>query len=218
MGRTAGFKRHVLCMVSNFVEGAMSRVVYHFTDTARLPWIIKAAELRPESTAWVGDGWPAEDYFWATTNDWGEPSAASNVGRFLPTVYPWVDTPRHVRFTLSDDDFEILDCETIGRAAWGPRYRRLKRDVEKIGLAIEAVSKDWRVRIDPLPLSRVIRIATRAAEDDPGIYPWVPFKRQDLYPAGGGLCVNVAGTLYGSTRKKGVHGEWIYTPIRERRS
>jgi hypothetical protein len=187
--------------------------VYHHTDTVCLPWIIQAAELRPANTAWCND-WPDEDFLWTTVNNWDEPSAATTTGRSLINPYSLVK-PRRVRFTLSADDFGPFDREIVVRH-WGPQWEHMLHDIEEGDRSLGSFIKDWRVRIGPLPLSRVIRIETRDVplDDEPIYRKWVPFKRQSrLYRVGDGLCVNIAGTLYGSSRKQNERGVWIYTPI-----
>ena len=56
----------------------MSEVVYHFTNSARLPWIIETCELRPGLNR-VGD-YPNPDFLWATTNQLGDNTASGMSG------------------------------------------------------------------------------------------------------------------------------------------
>jgi hypothetical protein len=185
--------------------------VYHFTDTARLPWILKAGVLLPGQLA--KEGWVVIDFLWATTSAQGEDTAASACGWYLTRAHYW-DCTREVRITLAAEDFEPWGLEIFKRhPLWQPAFdepetlehiERLKR---QCGLA---ATKKWRVRIDPLPLSRVIRIDIRL-----GLDRW---KRFDMTTgvhlvANGGLCVDIDGALYGSTRQQSAQGIWRYKVI-----
>ena len=76
----------------------MDRTVYHFTDTARLPWILQSGELRPGANR-IG-GFPHPDFLWATTSERGARSAAASMQGFRTGL------TRMVRFILHADDFE----------------------------------------------------------------------------------------------------------------
>jgi hypothetical protein len=50
--------------------------LYHFTNTARLLWIVGAKELRPNCNQ-IG-GFPSPDFLWATTRSQGDRTASGN--------------------------------------------------------------------------------------------------------------------------------------------
>jgi hypothetical protein len=54
----------------------MTQLVYHFTSTAHLPWIIDAGELRAGANK-VGR-FPDPDFLWATTCEAGDDTATGN--------------------------------------------------------------------------------------------------------------------------------------------
>jgi hypothetical protein len=62
--------------IRNKSEEALQARVYHFTDTARLPWIIQTGELRPDPHR-LG-GFPA-DFVWATLNAGGDRTSAAGL-------------------------------------------------------------------------------------------------------------------------------------------
>jgi hypothetical protein len=72
--------------------------VYHFTDTARLPWILRSGELRPGANR-VG-GYPDPDFLWATVDSRGARSASGGGQGYREGLV------RLVRFTLRAEDFE----------------------------------------------------------------------------------------------------------------
>ena len=54
----------------------MTSRLYHFTDTAHLPWIFMAGELRPGLNR-IGN-YPSPEFVWATTDARGDRSAAAS--------------------------------------------------------------------------------------------------------------------------------------------
>jgi hypothetical protein len=67
--------------------------VFHFTDTARLPWILATGELRPGRNA-IWD-FPSADFLWATTDARGDRTASVD-RKALRKGFT-----REVRFTLT---------------------------------------------------------------------------------------------------------------------
>src|SRR5262245_16793805 len=134
--------------------------VYHFSDTARLPWIMSTGELRPDANA-VG-GYPSPEFVWATSEARGSRTAAGGARGYRE------DKVRLVRFTLDVADFEPW-------SGIGARYPTWTPD-QIAQLEASAVAKGddpatWWCRVDPLPLARVILIETRAYRG-PGWQPW----------------------------------------------
>src|ERR1700676_2854472 len=74
--------------------------VYHFTDTARLPWILESGELRVDRGAIAK--YPTK-FVWATTLHNGDHTCSSLAGDQTPFKRGW---HRLVRFTFHSDEFD----------------------------------------------------------------------------------------------------------------
>jgi hypothetical protein len=116
--------------------------VYHFTDTARLPWILDAGELRAGANV-VGN-FPDPDFIWVTTCEAGDDTAAGN----RRTVGFRSGARYFVRFTLRDEDFEPWPDITRNYPAWTAS--------EVVRLEGRAAHPErnpalWRARVAPLP-------------------------------------------------------------------
>jgi hypothetical protein len=126
--------------------------LYHFTDTVRLPWILKSGELRPGKNQ-LG-GFPDPDFLWATTSPVGDRSATCS-GGLCAELYRAGKT-RLVRFTLREDDF----------TRWRDIVRVFPAWTAKHVARLERVAKDspaaWWCRAEPLPSSRWVGIETRS--------------------------------------------------------
>jgi hypothetical protein len=72
-------------------------MIYHFTDSARLPWILHDGHLNPGRCR-LG-GFPDPDFLWATTSPRGDRTASGGIGGYREGV------TRLVRITLPLDDF-----------------------------------------------------------------------------------------------------------------
>ncbi len=127
----------------------MAMTVYHFTCTARLPWIVEAMELRPGRNQ-IG-GYPV-DFLWATTNLQGDRTAAAMQGyRTSLTAL--------VRLTLHAEDFELWPAILERFPQWTPEHvHRLEAAARRRG---ETNFGHWRVRAEPLPLRRVISVEAK---------------------------------------------------------
>ncbi|HEX9231343.1 MAG TPA: hypothetical protein VF869_05515 [Jatrophihabitantaceae bacterium] len=138
--------------------------VYHFTDTARLPWILTAGELRPGRNR-VG-GFPSPDFLWATTDERGDrTSALSRQGLRRGMV-------RAVRFTLAAEDFEPWPQAHTRFPQWTPdQVARLERLVREQGVSPLC----WRCRVDSLAANRWLKIETRTYTT-----PWTAFDHGDI--------------------------------------
>jgi len=99
--------------------------LYHHTDSARLPWILRDQSLKPGNNN-IGD-FP-DDFLWATPDPMGDPTASSPVAKYK---YRDGDIAA-VRFTLSATDF----APCVSRALAGaPHLNPGKRRHEDGGLA-----------------------------------------------------------------------------------
>jgi hypothetical protein len=120
--------------------------VYHFTCAARLPWIVASGELRPGRNQ-LGK-YPDPDFLWATTNPRGDRTASAFA------AYRSGDLAL-VRLTLPEEDFEPWPEITARYPQWTPeQISRLETAALNRG---ESDFACWRARIEPLPLSRVIK-------------------------------------------------------------
>jgi hypothetical protein len=119
--------------------------VYHFTCTARLPWIVASGELRPGRNE-LGN-YPDPDFLWATTNHRGDRTATAF------QAYRSGDTAL-VRLTLPEEDFEYWPEIAARYPQWTPvQIARLETAALNRG---ESNFACWRARVTPLLLSRVI--------------------------------------------------------------
>jgi hypothetical protein len=119
--------------------------IYHFTCTARLPWIIASGELRPGRNQ-IGK-FPDPDFLWATTCREGDRTASGMLGyrKGISAL---------VRRTLHAEDFELWPAIVARFPQWTPdQVRRLEAAARRKG---ETKVSCWRARTDPLPLTRVI--------------------------------------------------------------
>jgi hypothetical protein len=124
--------------------------VYHFTDTARLPWILSTGELRPGRNA-IGK-FPSPDFLWATTSDKGDPTAAAGKRAWREGM------TRLVRFTLAAEDFEPWPTVYSRFPQWTPDQ---VQSLEMTALASGSSPSRWLCRVDPLPADKWLSIETR---------------------------------------------------------
>jgi hypothetical protein len=119
--------------------------LYHFTCTARLPWIVVTKELRPERNE-IG-GFPSPGFLWATTRSQGDRTASGMQGYRK-------DATALVRLTLFAEDFEAWPAITARFPQWTIEHVR-QLEVAARGSG-ETNFECWRARAEPLPLSRII--------------------------------------------------------------
>jgi hypothetical protein len=167
--------------------------VYHFTNTARLPWILQGGELRPGANR-VG-GYPDPEFLWAIADERGAPSASVNLPGYRKGL-------QIVRFTLHADDFEVWR-EIVRRfPAWTPS--QIER-LEKAKTARNCSPALWRCRVEPLPRSRWIEIATKDYTD----HAWRSLSplSQPLPSGAGTLGLIIGGRTYLSRRSDPKPGQ-----------
>ena len=126
--------------------------LYHFSDSARLPWILRSGQLRPGRNI-IGD-FPQE-FLWATTSHLGDPTATSA----LSVQYKSGDIYL-VRFTVDADDF----------FPWAEVPDRFPAWTKDHVAALERVKKGadpsrWWCRADALSLDDVSMIDARSYAD-----------------------------------------------------
>lgn len=175
-------------------------VVHHFTDTARLPWILQSGELRPGLAR--PEGWPA-DFLWATKLPHldGTSSAMASVGSF-----PIPSAIRAVRISLPSSAFIRWSDVPARFPEWGRDH------VEGLEWYARGKSRprDWMVRPDPLPCDQWLAVHTRGHTDP----QWFPldidgalFKVDDDV-----LGVTIDGFVYASRRETNPDGRPRCTP------
>jgi hypothetical protein len=139
-------------------------VVFHFTDTLRLPWILAEQQLNP-TRGMAAPDYPRPTFLWATTNAIGDRTAASShdQGRLL-----WRQGGSLlVRFTLAADDFIPWADIRKQYPQWTPeKIARVERNGRKKG----SDPSWWMCRADILPAQRWLGIETRSY-----VGSWRPF-------------------------------------------
>lgn len=134
----------------------MSALVYHYSDTARLPWILQDRELRPGRNS-LG-GFPDPDFLWATTMP--IPDATASAGGTAALAALKDGRTRTVRFTLRASDFQGWPEITTSLPAWTPsEVRRLEK------AARTTSPRHWRCRVDALPCKAWVAVETRGFRD-----------------------------------------------------
>ena len=135
----------------------MSTFVYHYTDTARLPWILRDRELRPGRNQY--GGFPDPDFLWATTMP--IPDATASPAGQKATQALREGRTRLVRFTLRADDFCSWPAIVADYPAWTPgEVRRLEKAAHG-----KSNPKHWRCRAEALPRAAWVAVETRGWVD-----------------------------------------------------
>ena len=131
--------------------------VHHFTDTARLPWILKSRQLQPGRNK-IG-GYPDPDFLWASIDPKDDRTASAHRGKHYKA-----GAVRHVRFTLRRSDFLLWFQIPELFPQWAPHVARLESTARGHNPA------EWFCREGPLPLSDCVAIHTRSYTRN----KWVP--------------------------------------------
>jgi hypothetical protein len=125
-------------------------ILYHFTDTARLPWILDSGELRPGRNA-IG-GYPDPDFLWATESANGDGTASGGRDGYRS------GRVRMVRISLNAKDFFPWACVPERHPAWTHDHIvRLERSAQG-----KSSPGNWWCRGGRLPLGSVRSIDTRS--------------------------------------------------------
>jgi hypothetical protein len=139
--------------------------VYHFTDSLRLPWIIRSKQLLPSLNR-VSN--VPSTFLWATLNPAGDRSCAAQGTSSAKEAFRRGLTAK-VRFTLPGDAFE----------SWSDVSRLYPEWTAEQVARTEALARDrhgesrfinWRIRREPLDLSQVIACEYRTPTSD----RWLP--------------------------------------------
>jgi hypothetical protein len=132
-------------------------VVYHFTDTVHLPWIIESGDLRPGNNR-IGN-FPNNDFLWATTEPVGDRTSSSQSDDYRELYRKGII--QLVRFTLPAEAFTDWR-EMIGRyPAWtSDHVEMLVRAAREVGETGD-LSK-WRCRDQPLPITSAVAVEAKS--------------------------------------------------------
>jgi hypothetical protein len=128
--------------------------VYHFTDTARLPWILKDGWLRPSDNHVI---YP-RDFLWATTDERGSRSSSVLAPK---TKGAYCDgRVALVRFTLASEAFIPWPMILDAYPEWTESHRLLlEKTARQMG---DTAIENWRCRAEPIGLSCVIAVHAKA--------------------------------------------------------
>lgn len=183
-------------MLTNQEQAEPRSVVYHFTDTGRLPWILHRGSLNPGRNR-IG-GFPDPDFLWATTSPLGDRTASGAARGYREGLV------RLVRFTLEAVDFTPWPAAVRDYPDWTPEH------VARLEAFARGKSRpeDWRCRVEPLPRSRWVAIHTRSYSAP----AWVPLSidAPAEWFADETLSVEVAGAVYISREIAGPNGSQGY--------
>jgi hypothetical protein len=160
--------------------------VYHFTDVYRLSWIIAAKQLEGGRNQ-IG-GYPDPDFIWATTCEQGDRTASGMEN------YRKGETPL-VRFTLSGEDFEPWSLVTERHPQWKAEHVHTLEAVARRKYKETGFSQ-WRIRAEPLPISRVIAVEAKTYRTR-----WQPvelIEERRIHP--GFRAISFGGHVYASAR------------------
>ena len=169
-------------------------IIYHHTDTARLPFILKSGELRPGRNK-IG-GLPDPDFLWATTDHQGDATAsADRSGHYRSGKV------RHVRFALVSSDFITWADIPALFPSWTPPHIELLESSARMKSTSPA---SWFCRVEPLSLLQVARIETWSYTNN----RWTLLDKQDVTEddAQGWLAIAIGGKTYASRTFEGPHG------------
>jgi hypothetical protein len=136
--------------------------VYHMTDSINLPWILASGELRP---TWISDtGIGRTRFLWATVNPDGDLTSGPQIRIHGSMESKWRAGVFHlVRFTLAADEFFTWN-EIVQASNWTPEEvaALIEDDLVRHGATDH---QNWRLRHDPIPLSRILKVETTSYED-----------------------------------------------------
>ncbi|MCJ2052004.1 hypothetical protein [Methylobacterium sp. J-070] len=174
-------------------------VVYHYTDTGRLPFILLEGQLKPGRNQ-IGH-YPDPDFLWATTSPLGDRTAAASVDACR------AGRVRLVRFVLQAEDFEPWHTIVSRFPAWTPEL------ISSVELAAAGKSRpqNWRCRSGSLRVERWLAVETRSYTDKvwrPLPTPWriLPFEV-------GSVGVQIGPKIYVLTAVAGPFGSSGYVPM-----
>jgi hypothetical protein len=172
-------------------------ILYHHTDTARLPWILKSGELRPGRNA-IG-GYPDPDFLWATTDHQGDATASAHRGEHYRS-----GKIRHVRFVLDSADFIPWSDISAAFPSWTPDH--IDR-LEGFARSKSTSPSSWWVRAEPIAVERA-RIETRSYTNN----RWTLLSTPDVVSGDepGWLTIAIGGKTFASRMSDGPDGQGAF--------
>jgi hypothetical protein len=172
----------------------MSDVVYHFSSTWKLPWILADGALQPTMCVDVGIG--RTHFLWGTTDPTGDLTAAP-FRVILRDPAAWRNGEfLLVRFTLPANAF-LSWQETQQFEAWEPDEIAALIESDRLEYG-DIDHTTWRLRRDPLSLRDVIKAET-TGYDDHETETWHPFdfRKAVLFKDGYGSKRDLLGVRIG---------------------
>lgn len=171
----------------------MPRLLYHFTDSARLPYILADEVLRPGKNR--GGHFPNE-FLWTSEVAAGEQTANYSFGGWYKSGEIYA-----VRFVLNGDGFFHWSEIKTHEPNWTDRHDQMLLRASR-----GADTSKWWCRIEGVPLSDVLAIEGRTYRDN----RWKPVNRSILAKtdaSGVWLGTEFNGQKYMSLQCKGVGDE-----------
>lgn len=164
--------------------------LYHFTDTARLPYILQSGELRPGRNK-IG-GYPDPDFLWATAQMMGDRTASAGSGATYRS-----SVVRLVRISFERKHFRPWREIVKDYPQWTDfQIERLERSAKGM-----SNPSDWWCRADPLGLSDCLFIETKSYTS-----PWTALTNPEVIEVGGALGVAISGEVYLSIESDAPNG------------
>jgi hypothetical protein len=167
--------------------------VFHFTDSLRLPWIIRTQQLRPSLNR-VSN--VPSTFLWATADMAGDRSCSAQGTASAAEAFRRGLTAK-VRLTLPRDEFELWSDVGMLYPEWTPdevaRTEAMGRQRHK-----ETGFANWHIRREALSLSKVIACEYRSVASD----RWLPVQDYILQSP----VINTGRLGLGAV----LLGEWVY--------
>lgn len=184
-------------------------MIYHFTDSARLPWILRDRELTPGRCK-IG-GFPDPDFLWATGSPHGDRSASGGGKGYRDGI------TRLVRIALRPEDFLPWRAAATEHPDWTDEHvAQLESTAVAMGMR-QSDFDQWYCRALPLSADRFLSVETRSYANN----SWKPLpiidgsslvyaKVGDQVAAG----LAIGGVTYFTVRHDAGHGRRGYTPFK----
>jgi hypothetical protein len=170
--------------------------VYHFTDTAHLPWILRDGVLR----AAENNPGPS-DFLWATTDQRGDQTATVHFGNVYREGIAGL-----VRFTLHARDFEDWRELAARTPGWTAQFTEC---LEQAARDAGSNSANWRARVKPLLRTDWVEIASRSYRDK--VWRPLPLDTAPRTLANDALAVTIGKHVFASWRHADTTGRLVYT-------
>jgi hypothetical protein len=173
--------------------------VYHHTDIAHLPWILRDQALKPGDNE-IGD-FPY-DFLWATTDPLGDPTASS-AGATARAGYR-DGLIANVRFVLASEDFAPWAEMKASYPRWELRHIAILESAAiKMGASPRQIA-EWQCRLEPLPASEWLAVEFRTWRNP----RWRAVQLDAARPVGtAGIGILLDGVVFYSQQRSGADGK-----------